>query len=204
MLKHYLRVYCNYKQNNWLKLLSMTTFVYNNNVHLNIDHAFNEFFKNYVANFVNEFKNKFIKRKTSLIIEKTKWLRNNKKYLRKLWEKVAKKQKLNYDAYHKSIIFNENEKIFLRNINIRILRFKKKIDHRQLKFFIVIEKVNSQTYHLKLLKKYNVIHNMFYVSFLKSWYSRDENLKSQFIFVEDEKKWKMKEMFNKRIKKNEF
>ena len=79
-----------------------------------------------------------------------------------------KKQKLNYDAHHKSIIFNENEKIFLRSINIRILRFKKKIDHRQLKFFIVIEKVNSQTYRLKFLKKYDVIHNMFHVSFLKS------------------------------------
>ena len=139
-----------------------------------------------------------------MIIERTEWLRNNKKYLRKLWEKVAKKQKLNYDAHHKSVIFNENEKIFLQNINIRTLRFKKKIDHHQLKFFIVIEKVNSQTYHLKLLKKYDVIYNVFYVLFLKSWYLRDENSKSQFIFVENEKKWKMKEMFDKQIKKSEF
>ena len=79
-----------------------------------------------------------------------------------------KKQKLNYDADHKSIVFNENEKVFLRNINIRILRFKKKIDHHQLKFFIIIEKINSQTYRLKLSKKYNVIYNMFHVLFLKS------------------------------------
>ena len=50
----------------------MTAFAYNNNVHLNIDRAFNEFFKNYVANFANEFKNKFIKKKTFLIIEKAK------------------------------------------------------------------------------------------------------------------------------------
>ena len=40
----------------------MTTFAYNNNVHLNIDRAFNEFFKNYVADFANEFKNKLIKK----------------------------------------------------------------------------------------------------------------------------------------------
>ena len=79
-----------------------------------------------------------------------------------------KKQKLNYNAYHKSIIFNKNEKVFLRNINIRTLRFKKKIDHRQLKFFIIIEKISSQTYHLKLSKKYDVIHNVFHVLFLKS------------------------------------
>ena len=49
----------------------MTTFAYNNNVHLNIDRAFNELFKNYVANFANEFKNKFIKKKTFLIIKRT-------------------------------------------------------------------------------------------------------------------------------------
>ena len=145
----------------------MATFAYNNNVHLSIDYAFNEFFKNYVADFANEFESKFIKKKTFLIIERTKWLRNSKKYLRGLWKKVAEKQKLSYDAHHKSVIFNENEKVFLRNINIRTLRFKKKIDHRQLKFFIVIEKVNSQAYRLKLSKKYNVIHNVFHVSFLK-------------------------------------
>ena len=49
----------------------MTAFAYNNNVHLNIERAFNELFKNYVANFANEFENKFIKKETFLIIERT-------------------------------------------------------------------------------------------------------------------------------------
>ena len=48
----------------------MTAFAYNNNVHLNIDRAFNELFKNYVANFANEFENKLIKKKIFLIIER--------------------------------------------------------------------------------------------------------------------------------------
>ena len=182
----------------------MTAFAYNNSVHLSIERAFNEFFKNYVADFANEFENKFIKKKTFLIIERTEWLRSSREYLRELWKKVAEKQKLSYDAHHKLIVFNKDEKVLLRNINIRTLRFKKKIDHRQLKSFIVIEKISSQTYCLKLLKKYDVIYNVFYVSFLKLWYSRDENSKSQLIFVENEEKWKMKEMFDKRIKKDEL
>ena len=45
-------------------------------------------------------------------------------------KKNCEKTKVNYDAHYKSIIFNKDEKIFLRNINIRTLRFKKKIDHR--------------------------------------------------------------------------
>ena len=48
----------------------MTTFAYNNNVHLNIDRAFNELFKNYVTNFANESENKLIKKEIFLIIER--------------------------------------------------------------------------------------------------------------------------------------
>ena len=59
----------------------MTAFAYNNNVHSNIDRAFNELFKNYITNFVNEFENRFIKKEIFLVIERTKWLRNNREYL---------------------------------------------------------------------------------------------------------------------------
>ena len=48
----------------------MTTFAYNNNVHLNINRAFNEFLKNYIANFANKSENKFIKKKIFLIIKR--------------------------------------------------------------------------------------------------------------------------------------
>ena len=41
----------------------MTTFAYNNSVHSNIDRAFNEFFKDYIADFANESENKLIKKK---------------------------------------------------------------------------------------------------------------------------------------------
>ena len=50
----------------------MTAFAYNNNVHLNIDRAFNKLLKDYVADFANEFEIRFIKKKTFLIIERTK------------------------------------------------------------------------------------------------------------------------------------
>ena len=89
----------------------------------------NELLKNYAANFANKFKNGLIKKETLFIIERIKWLRSSGKRLRKLWNKVAKRQKLIYNVYHKTIIFNESDKIFLQNINLCTLRFKKKIDH---------------------------------------------------------------------------
>ena len=50
----------------------MTAFAYNNNVHLNIDHLIYKLFKSYVTDFANESENKFIKKETSLIIERKK------------------------------------------------------------------------------------------------------------------------------------
>ena len=39
-------------------------------MHSNINRAFNEFFKNYVANFANELKNKFIEKNHFWLLKK--------------------------------------------------------------------------------------------------------------------------------------
>ena len=101
--------------------------------------------------------------------------------------------------------FEVNSKIFLRSVNIRIIRLKKKINYKQLKLFIILKKVNIQTYKLDLSIKYDAIYLVFYVSLLKSWHSRDsENSESQTIFVEEEEEWEMKKILNKRIKESEL
>ena len=58
-------------------------------------------------------------------------------------------------------------KILLRNVNIRTLRFKKKLNHKQLEFFEILKKINSQAYKLNLFIKYDKIHLMFHISLLK-------------------------------------
>ena len=205
MLKHYLRVYCNYKQDNWSKLLSMMIFVYNNSVHSAIDKTLNVMLKEYIAIFANASESKISKEETSLIAERAQWLRNIKEHLRNLWERVSKQQIDYYNSNHTAMHFEVSSKIFLRSVNIRIMRFKKKIDHKQLRFFVILKRVNTQTYKLDLSIKYDAIHSIFHVSLLKSWHSRDsENFESQTIFVEEKEKWEMKKILNKRIKESEL
>ena len=48
-----------------------------------------------------------------------------------------------------------------------MLQSKKKIDHKQLKSFRILKKINMQAYKLKLFEKYDAIHLIFYVSLLK-------------------------------------
>ena len=81
---------------------------------------------------------------------------------------------------------------------------KKKIDHKQLKSFRILKKINMQAYKLELSKKYDAIHLIFHVSLLKLWHSHDENLKLQIIFIEEKEKWKIEKILNQWIKKEKI
>ncbi len=67
MLEHYLQMYFNYKMNNWSELLSMTTFAYNNSIHVSIKKTSHELLKKYIVSFAKTFENKALNRKTFLI-----------------------------------------------------------------------------------------------------------------------------------------
>ena len=205
VFEHYLRIYWNYKQNNWSTLLFMTTFVYNNNKHSNIDQIFQKFLFECVANLKSEFVNNLQKKKTTLTTNKAKMLRNNKTHLMNLWKRISKQQIKYYNENHIMKNFESKEKMLLREINIRTLRFKKKIDHKQLNFFKIVEKINTQTYEFDLFTRYEFIHFVFHVFLFKLWYNRDnQNSKSQSILMKNEKRGKIAKMLDKRVKKSQF
>jgi len=105
MFEHYLRVYFNYKMNNWSELLSMTTFAYNNNVHASIEKTSHELLKKYTASFAETSENKALKRKTFLTTKQAEWLRSIREHLMKLWKQVAEQQAKCYNAHHKAASF---------------------------------------------------------------------------------------------------
>ncbi len=130
MLEHYLRVYFNYKMNNWSKLLSMMMFAYNNSIHASIEKTSHELLKKYIASFAETSENKVLKRKTFLTMKWAEWLRSIREHLMKLWKWVAEQQTKYYNAHHKVASFQMKDKVLLQSINIHTLWSKKKIDHR--------------------------------------------------------------------------
>ncbi len=48
-----------------------------------------------------------------------------------------------------------------------MLQSKKKIDHKQLRSFKILKKINMQAYKLELSERYDAIHLIFHVSLLK-------------------------------------
>ncbi len=204
MLEHYLQVYFNYKMNNWSEFLSMTTFAYNNSIHVSIEKTSHELLKKYTASFAKISENRVLKKKTFLTMKWAEWLRSIREYLMRLWKWVAEQQAKYYNAHHKAASFQMKDKVLLQSINIHTLHSKKKIDHRQLKSFRILKKINTQAYKLELFEKYDAIHSIFHVSLLKLWHSRDENLKLQIILVEEEEKWKIKKILDQWIKKEKI
>ena len=122
-----------------------------------------------------------------------------------LWKNVAEQQAKYYNKRHENKTYQLGDKVLLRNLNVRTLRPKKKIDHRQLGSFEIIKKIETQAYRLNFPEKYDAIHSVFYVSLLKPWYSRNgENPKPQTILVKNKMKWKVSKVFDKRVKKGEI
>ncbi len=204
MLEHYLRVYFNYKMNNWPELLSMATFAYNNSVHASIGKTSHELLKGYTASFAEAPEDRALKREASLATKRAEWLRSIREHLMKLWKRVAEQQAKYYNAHHKAASFQMKDKVLLRSINIRTLRPKKKIDHRQLRSFRILKKIGTQAYKLELPERYDAIHSIFHVSLLKLWHSRGEDSKSQAILVEGEEKWEVEKILDQRIKKEKI
>ncbi len=122
----------------------------------------------------------------------------------RLWKQIAEQQAKYYNAYHKAASFQMRDKVLLQSINIHTLRSKKKIDHRQLRSFRILKKIDMQAYKLELSERYDAIYLIFHVSLLKFWHSRDENSKLQIIFIEEKEKWKIKKILDQRIKKEKI
>ncbi len=188
MLEHYLRVYFNYKMNNWSELLSMMTFAYNNSIHASIKKTSHELLKKYIASFVETSENRALKKKTLLITKWAEWLRSIREHLMRLWKWVAEQQAKYYNAHHKAASFQMKDKVLLQSINICMLRSKKKIDYRQLRSFKILKKIDTQAYKLELFERYDAIHSIFHVFLLKFWHLRDKNSKLQIILVKEKEK----------------
>ena len=88
VFEHYLRMYCNFKQNNWSKLLFMTQFVYNNSKHSSIDQAFQKFLFEYVANLDSDFVSNLSRKETTFATNKAEALRSNRTHLMNLWKTI--------------------------------------------------------------------------------------------------------------------
>jgi hypothetical protein len=90
--------------------------------------------------------------------------------------------------------------VFLNVKNIKITRSFKKLNYKYIESFKILLSIDKQAYRVRLSKSYDSIHNVFYVSLLKSFKAQfDESSTFLSILVEDEKHYKIKSILDSRI-----
>jgi hypothetical protein len=116
----------------------------------------------------------------------------------KSWMFVSTEQFKYYDAKHISKIYAIEDKVYLCVKNIKSIRSSKKLDYKYYESYKINMFINKQSYRLKLFANMRKIHNLFHVFLLESCKDLAEKKQTSLIYVNDEKQWKIKQIFNSR------
>ena len=94
--------------------------------------------------------------------------------------------------------------LFIKNLKLKLL--SKKLFDKFIEFFIVIEFVKTQIYHLQLFFKYSKLHSIFYVSLLKMYKKKHDKYSKDFLLElnDFEQKYKVETILNRVKKESEI
>ena len=163
-LEQYLRMYCNYQQNDWSQLLPTAEFSYNN--HCQSSTKCSPFFANYGYHPKANIK---IKKEGS-----SECVPASEEFLNKLKD-IQEENKINISRAQKSqaMYYNQRKRqirelrigdqVYIDTKNITTTRPMKKLDHKRIGPFKIIKKLSSHAYKLELPTSMK-IHPTFHIS----------------------------------------
>ena len=136
-VEQYLRIYCNYQQDNWTNLLSLAEFAYNNAHQPMIDCS--PFYANFGFHpkFTINLRSPFTSVPAAKALAET--LQSHHSDLIESIKSTQNHQARYYDAKHKRIEFSVGDKVWLSSLNISTQRPSKKLDWKRLGPFMIIE-----------------------------------------------------------------
>ena len=199
-LEQYLRMYVNYQQDNWVELLPMAEFAYNNSHHsslgaspfyalMGLDPAFDTYSGEAPIN-------------TPAATERVLALQALRKELESNLRKARTQQAQYYDAKRKPRTYKKGDLVWVNAKNIRTLRPSRKLDFKQLGPFRVLEAVEKLAYRLELPRNLCALHAVFPVVLLKPYTPGKQNLPNNTTAVEidGEEEYQVAEILDHTIK----
>ncbi len=206
ILETYLQAYCNDVQNDWIHLLVMIEFFYNNSVH--IATLITSFFVITERHSRMKFSVKsHLKKSESVMNYATKMKRLHENLCYRLAETNVN-YTTQHDKRHFAKMYFINQLMWLNIKNIWIKKFFKKLEVRKYELYRILEWLNRQVYRLKRSSK-TCIHLVFNVNLLKSFCSRKKELnellmKNLELEKEIHDSWKIDNILNSCIQNNQL
>ncbi|KAJ1571639.1 hypothetical protein NDA11_002906 [Ustilago hordei] len=165
VVEQYLRMYCNYEQNDWADLLDTAAFVYNNTVHNSI--GVSPFFACYGW---NPKAHPDIPQQLGVNDPgRFEYLMDGKERCKYLQEQIREAQRRTVDQYnrkHKDIEFKVGDMVYINRRNWKTRRPTPKLDTRFAGPYPVQERVGRRAYRITLPANLRV-HDVFHVSMLE-------------------------------------
>ena len=201
-VEQYLRIYCNYQQDNWYDYLSLAEFAYNNAYQSSIKCS--PFYANY--GFNPQFHINLQHADASDVPAAKDYAERLLQHHDALVENVKQAQDSQaryYDAKHKRIEFAVGDKVWLLTPNIHTERPSKKLDWKRFGPFAITERIGLQAYRLDLPASMK-IHPVFHVSLLEPYKpstipgrTRDPPPP---IVINDENEWEVEEILDSKLR----
>src|SRR5882672_7902731 len=160
ILEQYLRIYSNYQQDDWVKFLPLAEFAYNNTSHLAT--MVTPLFTN------RGFHPKLEVSLESVVSDAAHSVASDLKELHQyLCDQIARALK-QYEVHSASCrlpipSFQVGETVWLDAHNIKTMGPSKKLDHRFLGPFLIVERVSSHAFRLGLSLALSRIHPVFHI-----------------------------------------
>ena len=168
-LKEYLRMFINYRQNDWFDFLSLSEFAYNNALHSST--GISPFKANYGYDFsLNAIPNISQRGSSALKAgEIVKDIHIVHEKLIKFLKKAQDIQKKNADKLRKQMPdFKVGSKVWLKTSNLVSDRSSKSLDYKYIGPFEILKQVNDLSFKLKLPSRMK-IHDEFHVLLLEPY-----------------------------------
>ena len=200
VLEHYLRVFADEKQTNWAGLLSMAEYAYMNSWHTAIGTTPFHLMYGYHPEIRYEIEDDSAEGKVPAANDRIKQLQTLRD---ETAERLRSAIELHAKYYNKSHLPQEykvGDLVMLATKNLKQKRPSKKLSHKYVGPFRIVDKVGAQAYRLLLPSSYR-IHNTFHVSLLEPYHLRASDATMDFMqppeLIDDDELWEVEEIIDK-------
>jgi hypothetical protein len=166
-LEQYLRVYCNYQQDDWSTLLPMAEFAYNNATHSATQVS--PFFAN--KGYHPTLQVSADPRPTNPSFDMANSLSTLHTYLQEQIKITQDQTKAKVNPHRTpSPLYKVGDKVWLSAAHIKTARPTKKLDDKFLGPFPISQQISSHAYKLELPHSMHLIHPVFHVNLLEPFH----------------------------------